>query len=199
MGTAVNLWPLIGVVVIIAGFILRFNPMLVVAVAAIATGFAASMSIEQILTAIGTGIIKTRTLPLIILLPLAVVGLLERHGLREHAQNWIARIQSATVGRLLIVYLAVRELTAAAGLTSLGGHPQMVRPLLAPMAEGAAENRATAQPSARLRALRVQAQRRGRQQRVPTRLAQACLSSRSARCRGTTASIGMGACTDASW
>ena len=33
MGTAVNLWPLIGVVVIIAGFILRFNPMLVVAVA----------------------------------------------------------------------------------------------------------------------------------------------------------------------
>lgn len=75
MGTAVNLWPLIGVVVIIAGFILRFNPMLVVAVAAIATGFAASMSIEQILTAIGTGIIKTRTLPLIILLPLAVVGL----------------------------------------------------------------------------------------------------------------------------
>ncbi|MDE2204730.1 MAG: DUF969 family protein, partial [Burkholderiaceae bacterium] len=141
MGTAVNLWPLIGVVVIIAGFILRFNPMLVVAAAAIATGFAASMSIDQILTAIGTGIIKTRTLPLIILLPLAVVGLLERHGLREHAQNWISRIQSATVGRLLIVYLAVRELTAAAGLTSLGGHPQMVRPLLAPMAEGAAENR----------------------------------------------------------
>jgi uncharacterized membrane protein len=141
MDTAVNLWPLIGVVVIIAGFILRFNPMLVVAVAAIATGFAASMPIDKILTAIGTGIIKTRTLPLIILLPLAVVGLLERHGLREHAQNWISRIQSATVGRLLIVYLAVRELTAAAGLTSLGGHPQMVRPLLAPMAEGAAENR----------------------------------------------------------
>jgi hypothetical protein len=27
------------------------------------------------------------------------------------------------------------------GLTSLGGHPQMVRPLLAPMAEGAAETR----------------------------------------------------------
>ena len=30
--------------------------------------------------------------------------------------------------------------TAALGLTSLGGHPQMVRPLIAPMAEGAAEN-----------------------------------------------------------
>jgi len=47
METAVNLWPLIGVVVIIAGFILRFNPMLVVAVTAIATGFAAQFPMEK--------------------------------------------------------------------------------------------------------------------------------------------------------
>ncbi|HAW43601.1 MAG TPA: hypothetical protein DCW65_13000 [Klebsiella pneumoniae] len=72
---------------------------------------------------------------------LAVIGLLERHGLKERAQAWIAKIHSATAGRLLIVYLFVREATAALGLTSLGGHPQMVRPLLAPMAEGAAEKR----------------------------------------------------------
>lgn len=141
METAVNLWPLIGVVVIIAGFILRFNPMLVVAVTAIATGFAAQFPMEKILAELGTGFIKTRNLPLIILLPLTVVGLLERHGLRQHAQNWISKIKSATAGRLLIVYLFVREVTAALGLTSLGGHPQMVRPLIAPMAEGAAESR----------------------------------------------------------
>lgn len=141
MEPAVSLWPLIGVVVIIAGFLLRFNPMLVVAAAAIATGIAAQFPAEHVLAEIGTGFVKTRNLPLIILLPLAIIGLLERHGLREHAQNWIARIKSATAGRLLIVYLAARQLTAAVGLTSLGGHPQMVRPLLAPMAEGAAETR----------------------------------------------------------
>ncbi|MGS0742411.1 DUF969 domain-containing protein [Glaciimonas sp. GG7] len=141
MISAINLWPLIGVVVIIAGFILRFNPMLVVAAAAIVTGIAAQFPAEQVLAEIGTGFIKTRNLPLIILLPLAIIGLLERHGLRLHAQHWIGRIQSATAGRLLIVYLAARELTAAIGLTSLGGHPQMVRPLLAPMTEGAAETR----------------------------------------------------------
>ena len=141
METALNLWPLLGVGVIILGFVLRFNPMMVVAAAAIVTGLAASMPVMQIFTAIGTAFVKARNLPLIILLPLAVIGLLERHGLREHAQAWISRIASATVGRLLIVYLGVRELTAAVGLTSLGGHPQMVRPLLAPMAEGAAENR----------------------------------------------------------
>lgn len=137
----VNLWPLIGVAVIIVGFVLRFNPMLVVIVTAIATAFAAGFPIDKILATIGAGFVKTRNLPLIILLPLAVIGLLERHGLRQHAQNWISSIKSATAGRLLIVYLAARQLTAAIGLTSLGGHPQMVRPLIAPMAEGATEAR----------------------------------------------------------
>ncbi|ART48463.1 DUF969 domain-containing protein [Acidovorax carolinensis] len=137
----VNLWPLIGVAIIIVGFVLRFNPMLVVIVTAIGTAFAAGFPVDKILATIGTGFIKTRNLPLIILLPLAVIGLLERHGLRQHAQNWISSIKSATAGRLLIVYLGARQLTAAIGLTSLGGHPQMVRPLLAPMAEGATEAR----------------------------------------------------------
>ncbi|MFP3249179.1 MAG: DUF969 family protein, partial [Paraburkholderia sp.] len=41
MQTAVNLWPLIGVAVIIVGFVLRFNPMLIVAAAAIVTALAA--------------------------------------------------------------------------------------------------------------------------------------------------------------
>jgi uncharacterized membrane protein len=141
LSTLVNLWPLLGVAVIIAGFVLRFNPMLVVIVTAIVTAFAAGFPLDKILATIGTGFIKTRNLPLIILLPLAIIGLLERHGLRQHAQNWIGSIRSATAGRLLVVYLAARQLTAAIGLTSLGGHPQMVRPLLAPMAEGAAEAR----------------------------------------------------------
>ena len=141
MQTVVNLWPLIGVLVIVVGFVLRFNPLLVVTAAAIATGLAAHFPLEKILATMGDGFLQTRALQLILLLPLAVIGLLERHGLRLHAQNWIARFERATVGRLLIIYLFVRESTAAMGLTSLGGHPQMVRPLLAPMAEGAAEKR----------------------------------------------------------
>ena len=141
MSTVVNLWPLLGVAVIIAGFILRFNPMLVVIVTAVVTALAAGFPVDKVLTTLGVGFIKTRNLPVILLLPLAVIGLLERHGLRQHAQAWISRIKSATAGRLLIVYLAARQLTAAVGLTSLGGHPQMVRPLLAPMTEGAAETR----------------------------------------------------------
>jgi uncharacterized membrane protein len=154
MNESLNLWPLAGVAVIVLGFILRFNPMLVVAIAAVVTGLAAHFPLQSILASIGTGFIKTRTLPLIILLPLAVIGLLERHGLRRHAQHWISRFASATAGRLLIGYLFVREFSAALGLTSLGGHPQMVRPLLAPMAEGAATSRhGTLPPAVRQRLL----------------------------------------------
>ena len=141
MAPDVSLWPLIGVAVIIAGFVLRFNPMIVVIAAAIATALIAKFGFAGTLAAVGTGFLKTRNLTLTIILPLATIGLLERHGLRQHAQAWIRRFRHATAGQLLVVYLAVRELTAAVGLTSLGGHVQMVRPLIAPMTEGAAEAR----------------------------------------------------------
>ena len=141
MAPDVSLWPLIGVAVIIAGFVLRFNPMIVVIGAAIATACAAGFGPVATLTAIGSGFLKTRNLTLAIILPLATIGLIERHGLRQHAQAWIQRFRHATVGQLLIIYLAVREGLAAVGLTALGGHVQMVRPLIAPMTEGAAEAR----------------------------------------------------------
>lgn len=139
MQSAVNLWPLAGVAVIVLGFVMRAHPVLVVVAALGVTGVAAAMPVETILASIGAAFIKTRNLPLILLLPLAAIGLLERFGLKEHAQASIARIKSATTGRLLIFYLFVRELSAAGGLTSLGGHASMVRPLVSPMAEAAAE------------------------------------------------------------
>ena len=139
MAPDVSLWPLIGVAVIVAGFVLRFNPMVVVIGAAIVTACAAGFGVVATLGAIGAGFLKTRNLTLALILPLATIGLLERHGLRQHAQAWIQRFRKATAGQFLIVYLAVRELAAAVGLTGLAGHVQMVRPLIAPMTEGAAE------------------------------------------------------------
>ncbi len=43
---------------------------------------------------------------------------------------------------MLILYLAIRQISSTLGLTALGGHVQMVRPLIAPMAEAAAERTA---------------------------------------------------------
>jgi uncharacterized membrane protein len=112
----------------------------VVTIAAIATGLAAHKSIVEVIAAFGKAFVDSRSVA-IVWLALPVIGMLERYGLKEQARSLISRLTIATTGRLLLAYLAVRQVSAALGLTSLGGHAQMVRPLIAPMAEAAAENR----------------------------------------------------------
>jgi uncharacterized membrane protein len=129
---------LAGIVVIVAGFLLRFNPLLVVAVSALVTGLAAGLDPVRILSAFGKAYNDNRYVTAIYIV-LPVIGLLERFGLQVRARALIANLKGATTGRLLIAYLLFRQLTAAAGLTSVAGHPQTVRPLIAPMAQAAAE------------------------------------------------------------
>jgi len=129
---------LAGIAVIVAGFLLRFNPLLVVAAAALVTGLAAGLDPLAIIAAFGKAFNDSRYVTIIYIV-LPVIGLLERHGLQERARDLIARARGATVGRLLIAYLLFRQLTAALGLISVAGHAQTVRPLVAPMAEAAAD------------------------------------------------------------
>ncbi len=137
--TLVDYWPLIGVALVVIGFALRLNPALVVVGSGIATGLIAGKTPLQVLELLGEAFTKQRYLALF-LLTLPVIGLLERHGLQEHAKAWIAKLRGATAGRALAAYLAGRQLLSALGLVDLGGHAQTVRPLMAPMAVGAAEN-----------------------------------------------------------
>jgi uncharacterized membrane protein len=131
---------LVGLLIVVVGFVLRINPLLVVTCAGLAAGLASGLSPVAVIAALGKAFVENRYVG-IVWLVLPVIGLLERAGLREHARDLIARIHAATTGRILLAYLAIRQVTSAMGLTSLGGHPQMVRPLIAPMAEGAAEHR----------------------------------------------------------
>lgn len=133
-----NYWPLLGVAVVVAGFALRLNPALVVVVAAVVSGMLSGLSVPDLLVLLGAKFIDSRNL-LVLVLTLPTIGLLERAGLREHAVNWIARMRRFTFARLLIGYLAVRQILSMFGLTGIAGHAQTVRPLLAPMAEAAAE------------------------------------------------------------
>jgi uncharacterized membrane protein len=130
---------LIGIILVVVGFAVRLNPLLVVTVAGLATGLASGLGPVEVVSAFGKAFIESRYIA-IVWLVLPVIGLLERSGLKERARIVIAGIPAATTGRVLMIYFAVRQITAALGLTSLGGHAQMVRPLVAPMAEGAAEN-----------------------------------------------------------
>jgi uncharacterized membrane protein len=128
---------LTGIAIVVFGFLLRANPLLVVAAAALATGFAAGLHPLAIVGVLGKAFNENRYVSLVFL-PLPVIGLLEKHGLQERARILIARLRGATAGRLLLAYLLFRQVFASVGLTAIGGQAQMVRPLVAPMAEAAA-------------------------------------------------------------
>ncbi len=142
---------LLGIAVVVAGFVLRLNPLLVILAAALTTGVAAAVAPGVSLEALGAAALATLAsfgkafndarYFHVVWLVLPVIGLLERSGMQERARILIASVKAATTSRVLLIYLAVRQVTAALGLTSLGGHPQMVRPLIAPMAEAAAETK----------------------------------------------------------
>lgn len=134
----IDFWPLLGIALVVLGFALRFNPLLVVAVAAIATGLLGHMPVLKVLATLGHGFNENRYVTILYIV-LPVIGLLERYGLQERARTLIASLRGATAGRLLLFYLGFRQLLSAFGLTSVAGHPQTVRPLVAPMAVAAAE------------------------------------------------------------
>ncbi|MBX9643625.1 MAG: DUF969 domain-containing protein [Novosphingobium sp.] len=132
------MWVLIGIAVMVGGFMLRLNPLLVVLAATVSSGLAGGLDLLAVIAAFGKAFNDTRYVSVVwIVLP--VIGLMERHGLQERARSLIAGLKGATLPRLLTGYLLLRQATSALGLTSIAGHAQTVRPLLAPMAEAAAQ------------------------------------------------------------
>jgi uncharacterized membrane protein len=113
-----TLLPLIGIPIVVIGFALRFNPLLVVVVAGLATGLLVGMDFGMLLETFGEKFNSRSLATFILILP--VIGLLEYYGLKERAQAWVAKIASATSARILMLYFVAREGTAALGLMSLG-------------------------------------------------------------------------------
>jgi uncharacterized membrane protein len=131
---------LLGILVVVAGFATRRNPVLIVGAAGILTGFLGGLGPMKLLDAFGTAFASSRSVTLFAI-TLPVIGLLERYGLQEQARVLMGKLAKVSAGRLLAVYLMLRQLTAALGVTALGGPAQAVRPMIAPMAEAAAERR----------------------------------------------------------
>jgi uncharacterized membrane protein len=149
---------LAGVAVLVLGFLARLNPLLVVVTAALVTGVLGAISAGSGLSlpALGHALVATLEqlgkaynadrFVSVVWLILPVIGLLEREGLQERARRLIGRLRAATPGRLLIAYMMLRQVTAALGLTAMMGHAQTIRPLIAPMAEGALDHEGSGAP-----------------------------------------------------
>lgn len=130
---------LIGVVIIVVGFVLKFDTIATVLVAGVVTGVVGGLGILDILRILGESFVSKRYMSLF-LLTLLVIGVLERYGLRERAAYLINKLKSATAGSVLSTYTVIRLIMGAFSLR-LGGHVQFIRPLINPMATGASVNK----------------------------------------------------------
>lgn len=129
---------LIGILIVIIGFTLKLDTIAVVLSAGVITGLVSGLNINEILSTLGSTFVAQRAITLFIL-TLPVIGMCERFGLKERAATLISKAKSLSAGKLLTVYALVRQIAAALSIR-MSGHPQFVRPLVNPMAQGAATN-----------------------------------------------------------
>jgi len=147
--------PLLGVAVVVLGFVARINPLVVVMVAAMVSGLAGGLDLAGIIAAFGKAFNDNRYVS-VTWLVLPVIGALERAGLQERARALIVQIRAASVFSVICLYMLIRQVAVAVGLTSLGGQASMVRPLIAPMAEAAGEARLGSLPESAHDEIRAQ-------------------------------------------
>ncbi len=127
---------LLGILVVIVGLVLKLDTLATVIGAGILTGLIAGMTPLDILSTLGDAFIKNRVATLFVL-TLPAIGICERYGLKDKAVDFIKGLKVATTGRIISLYMLIRSFAAAFSLR-VGGHPQFVRPLINPMAQGAA-------------------------------------------------------------
>ena len=132
-----NLWILIGIVIIVVGFSLKLDVLAVVITAGVATGLAAKIDFFKILEIMGKAFVENRLMS-IFLISFPVIAILERYGLKERSAELIGNLKNATAGKVLGFYMIIRSVASALSIR-IGGHIQFIRPLILPMSEAAAE------------------------------------------------------------
>ncbi|HEL1584150.1 TPA: DUF969 domain-containing protein [Streptococcus suis] len=130
---------LIGIVIIVLGFVFKFDAIATVVIAGFVTALVSGMSITEFLTVLGETFTSQRLVTLFVL-TLPLVGLSEKYGLRHRSVQFIQSIKSLTVGTFYSVYILLRLICGFFSIR-LGGHPQFVRPLVEPMGQAAAQAR----------------------------------------------------------
>ena len=130
-----NWFILIGIVIIVLGFSLKLDTMAVLIVAALSTALVSGIHWQEALILLGENFVKNR-LVTIFLIPIPMIAMVERFGLRQQAQHQISKLKGLTAPILLYTYVVIREVSLAFQIP-LGGHVQFIRPLIYPMTEAA--------------------------------------------------------------
>lgn len=130
-----ELLKLVGVLIVIVGFALKLDSILIIFLALITTGLVGGLGIGGLLESIGTNFVANRSMAIFIMI-LLVTGTLERNGLREAAADLIKKVKGATAGKLICAYGILRGIFGAFNV-GFGGVAGFIRPVLLPMEEGA--------------------------------------------------------------
>lgn len=128
---------LIGIVIIVIGFVLKFDVLATVLIAGLATGLVSGLDFVEILGILGKSFVDNRLMSIwLVIFP--VIAIIERYGLKERAAYLIGKIRNASAGIVLALYMIIRSIASGCNIR-IGGHVEFVRPLILPMSEAAAK------------------------------------------------------------
>ena len=99
---------LLGILIVIVGFALKLDSILIIVLSAVVTAFVGGISPVDFLSAFGEGFVNNRSITIFILVML-VTGTLERNGLKEASSALIGRIKGATAGVIIGAYGIIRR------------------------------------------------------------------------------------------
>ena len=132
-----ELLKLLGILIVVIGFVLKLDSILIIMIAAIVTALVAGMDPVTFLEALGSSFVANRSMCVFVMV-MVVTGTLERNGLKQAAANLMKKFKNASAGVVLAIY-GVFRLVFAAFNVSFGGVAGFVRPIVLPMASAAAK------------------------------------------------------------
>lgn len=132
-----KLLKLLGILIVVIGFVLKLDSILIIMIAAIVTALVAGMDPVTFLEILGSSFVANRSMCVFVMV-MVVTGTLERNGLKQAAANLMKKFKNASAGVVLAIY-GVFRLVFAAFNVSFGGVAGFVRPIVLPMATAAAK------------------------------------------------------------
>ncbi|MFR4987525.1 MAG: 5-oxoproline transporter, DUF969 family subunit [Lachnospirales bacterium] len=130
---------LLGILIIIIGFALKKDAILIIISSAIVTALVGGLGINGLLEVLGSSFINNRSIAIFIVIIL-VTSTLERNGLKEVAKNLISKIKNISSGSIIGIYAVMRGFFSALNI-SFGGVAGFVKPIILPMAIGSLESK----------------------------------------------------------
>lgn len=132
-----ELLKLLGILIVVIGFVLKLDSILIIMIAAIVTALVAGMDPVTFLETLGSSFVANRSMCVFVMV-MVVTGTLERNGLKQAAANLMKKFKNASASVVLAIY-GVFRLVFAAFNVSFGGVAGFVRPIVLPMATAAAK------------------------------------------------------------